>query len=139
MGMMSWVSNCAVQTAWRFRAILCNVEPNECIGPNPFFQLIWLHARYEFMRTVVERFRTRAPIDFHQWFLLCAGLACVCDASLAVGTPVTRRPRHRPRRAVFPHPVPRLYSLSREREVHANTTAARWLLGDTGSAMPSFA
>jgi hypothetical protein len=33
---------------------------------------------------------------------------------LAVGTPVTGRPPHRPGRAVFPHPVPRLYSLSRE-------------------------
>jgi hypothetical protein len=31
-----------------------------------------------------------------------------------VGTPVTRRPLHRPGRAVFPHPVPRLYSLSRK-------------------------
>jgi len=28
----------------------------------------------------------------------------------AVGTPVTRRPPHRPGRAVFPHPVPRLHS-----------------------------
>jgi len=34
--------------------------------------------------------------------------------ALAVGTPVTRRPPHRPGRAVFPHPVPRLYSLSRK-------------------------
>ncbi len=31
----------------------------------------------------------------------------------AVGTPVTRRPPHRPRRAVFPHRVPRLHSLPR--------------------------
>jgi hypothetical protein len=31
----------------------------------------------------------------------------------AVGTPVTRRPPHRPGRAVFPHPVPRLHSLPR--------------------------
>ena len=31
----------------------------------------------------------------------------------AVGTPVTRRPRRNPGRAVFPHPVPRLYSHSR--------------------------
>ena len=34
--------------------------------------------------------------------------------ALAVGTPVTQRPPHRPGRAVFPHPVPRLYSLSRK-------------------------
>jgi len=33
---------------------------------------------------------------------------------LAVGTLVTQRPPHRPGRAVFPHPVPRLYSLSRK-------------------------
>jgi hypothetical protein len=28
-----------------------------------------------------------------------------------VGIPVTRHPPHSPGRAVFPHPVPRLYSL----------------------------
>lgn len=33
-----------------------------------------------------------------------------------VGKPVTRLPRHRPGRAVFPHPVPRLHSLSRRTE-----------------------
>ena len=33
---------------------------------------------------------------------------------LTVGTPVTQRPPHRPGRAVFSHPVPRLYSLSRK-------------------------
>jgi len=32
----------------------------------------------------------------------------------AVGTPVTRRPPHRPRRAGFPHRVPRLYSHTRK-------------------------
>ena len=32
----------------------------------------------------------------------------------AVGTPVTQRPPHSPGRAVFPHPVPRLYSLPRK-------------------------
>ncbi len=37
--------------------------------------------------------------------------------AFGVGTPVTRSPRHRPGRAVFPHPVPRLYSLSREHKV----------------------
>ena len=34
--------------------------------------------------------------------------------TLTVGTPVTQRPPHSPGRAVFPHPVPRLYSLSRK-------------------------
>jgi len=33
---------------------------------------------------------------------------------LAAGTPVSRRPLHSPGRAVFPHPVPRLYSQSRK-------------------------
>ena len=51
-----------------------------------------------------------------------------------VGTPVPRSPRHRPGRAVFPHPVPRSYSLSREREVLRKhqfvLQAAR--LGDAG-------
>jgi|GEM_PF-3129714 len=37
----------------------------------------------------------------------------VTENSLAVGTPVTQRPRHGPGRAVFPHPVLRLYSLAR--------------------------
>jgi hypothetical protein len=38
----------------------------------------------------------------------------VDSKTLAVGTPVTRHPPHRPGRAVFPHPVPRLYSPSRK-------------------------
>jgi hypothetical protein len=33
---------------------------------------------------------------------------------LAVGMPVTQHPPRRPGRAVFPHPVPRLYSLPRK-------------------------
>jgi hypothetical protein len=33
---------------------------------------------------------------------------------LAVGMPVTYHPPHRPGRAVFPHPVPRSYSLPRK-------------------------
>ena len=37
-----------------------------------------------------------------------------CQSSLAVGTPVTRRPLHSPGRAVLPHPVLRSYSLSRK-------------------------
>ena len=36
------------------------------------------------------------------------------EAALAVGTPVTRCPPHRPGRSVFPHPVPRSHSLSRK-------------------------
>jgi hypothetical protein len=36
------------------------------------------------------------------------------EGHLAVGTPVTQHPPPRPGRAVFPHPVPRLYSLSRK-------------------------
>ena len=39
---------------------------------------------------------------------------CVFTKTLAVGTLVTQSPPHRPGRAVFPHPVPRLYSLSRK-------------------------
>jgi len=38
----------------------------------------------------------------------------LCISSLTVGTPVTQRPPHRPGRAVFPHPVSRMYSLSRK-------------------------
>jgi hypothetical protein len=40
---------------------------------------------------------------------------------LALGTPVTWCPPHSPGRAVFPHPVLRLYSLSRELMPYANT------------------
>jgi hypothetical protein len=56
-----------------------------------------------------------------------------------VGTPVTRSPRHRPGRAVFSHPVPRLYSLSRERGSHANTSSRCVLRGvmTRGRATPS--
>jgi len=43
------------------------------------------------------------------------GVQMQLSAISAVGTAVTRRPRHRPGRAVFPHPVPRLYSLPRRR------------------------
>jgi magnesium-transporting ATPase (P-type) len=52
------------------------------------------------------------------------------DLSLSgVGTPVTRSPRHRPGRAVFSHPVPRLHSLSRERGLsckHHGALCAAW-------------
>ena len=34
-----------------------------------------------------------------------------CSYGVVVGMPVTRHPPHSPGRAVFPHPVPRLYSL----------------------------
>ena len=42
-----------------------------------------------------------------------------CNAS-AVGTPVTRRPPHRPGRAVCPHPVPRVDSRPRQAYFQAN-------------------
>jgi len=44
----------------------------------------------------------------------CCGCSSCDTDPLAVGTPVTQRPPHSPGRAVFPHPVPRLYSLSRK-------------------------
>lgn len=44
------------------------------------------------------------------------------DDGSGVGTPVTRSPRHRPGRAVFPHPVPRSYSHSRGRSQLPVTT-----------------
>ena len=51
--------------------------------------------------------------------LLFTVLTVVCSffqekENLTVGTPVTQRPPHSPGRAVFPHPVLRLYSLSRK-------------------------
>jgi len=50
--------------------------------------------------------------------VLCCGLSHRLHPQYAsaVGTPVTRRPPHSPRRAVFPHRVPRLYSLARKTE-----------------------
>lgn len=36
------------------------------------------------------------------------------NAGVAVGTPVTRRPLHRSRRAVFPHRAPQSYSLAQK-------------------------
>nr|VFK11718.1 MAG: hypothetical protein BECKLPF1236A_GA0070988_1006015 [Candidatus Kentron sp. LPFa]VFK27934.1 MAG: hypothetical protein BECKLPF1236C_GA0070990_100554 [Candidatus Kentron sp. LPFa] len=55
------------------------------------------------------------------------GTVLIC---LAVGTPVTERPPHKPGRAVFPHPVPRSYSLSRKCDcpVHTPRIAASALL-----------
>ncbi len=44
---------------------------------------------------------------------------------LTVGRPVTQRPPHRPGRAVFLHPVPRLYSLPRKTLVYANIRCCR--------------
>jgi len=41
-------------------------------------------------------------------------LRCEDRPPSTVGTPVTRRPPYRPRRAVFPHRVPRSYSLPRK-------------------------
>jgi len=43
------------------------------------------------------------------------------QASLAVGAPVTRCPLHSPGRAVFPHPVPRLYSRRARQHPQADT------------------
>jgi len=40
---------------------------------------------------------------------------------LGVGTPVTGRPRHRPGRAVFPHPVPRSYSHRARQDFQTDT------------------
>ena len=45
---------------------------------------------------------------------ICLFIALALCDYLTVGTPVTWRPPHSPGRAVFPHPVPRLYSLSRK-------------------------
>ena len=41
-------------------------------------------------------------------------------AHIAVGTPVTRRPPHRSRRAVFPHRAPQIYSLPQSVQTSAN-------------------
>ena len=49
---------------------------------------------------------------------------------LAVGTPVTQRPPHRPGRAVFPHPVPRLYSLARRAKSSCKYPVLSLRLGD---------
>jgi hypothetical protein len=43
---------------------------------------------------------------------IATAIAIMGVSSLAVGTPVTRRPLHSPGRAAFPHPVLRLHSLS---------------------------
>jgi hypothetical protein len=54
----------------------------------------------------------------------------------AVRTPVTRRPPHSPGRAVFPHPVPRLYALPRRAEplpVHALMAIPRREVGSYAS------
>ena len=56
-------------------------------------------------------------LAFQVW-LCFSGSGCYfrpyIQENLTVGTPVTQRPPHSPGRAVFPHPVLRLYSLSRK-------------------------
>ncbi len=51
----------------------------------------------------------------------------------AVGMPVTRHPPHSPGRAVFPHPVPRSYSLPRRTELSSVSSAT-----DFGYARPCY-
>ena len=41
-------------------------------------------------------------------------IAVVESWYVVVGMPVTQHPPHSPGRAVFPHPVPRLYSFPRQ-------------------------
>ena len=57
--------------------------------------------------------------------------------TLAVGTPVTQCPPHSPGRADFPHPVPRLYSLSRRTMPYANTRCCRCCSVIRGVATPT--
>src|SRR3990170_4605563 len=51
----------------------------------------------------------------------------------AVGTALTGGPPHRPRRAVFPHRVPRLYSLPRYKASRSCDHSPTADLGDAGS------
>src|SRR5215475_9571709 len=48
-----------------------------------------------------------------------------------VGMPVTRHPPYSPGRAVFPHPVPRLYSLPRCKAIPSGKHSPTWNLRDT--------
>jgi len=52
------------------------------------------------------------------------------EQPLTVGTPVARGPPHRPGRAVFPHPVPRLYSFSRRAKSSCKYPMRSLRLGD---------
>ena len=57
----------------------------------------------------------RTSLSVDQRLGLGSGHAmCLILIAAAVGMPVTRHPPHRPGREVFPHPVPRLYSLPRK-------------------------
>jgi hypothetical protein len=91
-----------VQDRVQGRDIAGRVEGDVTIINHPDVRrmLLWMKAAVDGMRSMVY---TTAF-----WEDLAKGLP------LAVGTPVTQRPPHSPGRAVFPHPVLRLYSLSRK-------------------------
>src|SRR5215468_10392433 len=59
-----------------------------------------------------------------------ADLLLSMEAS-TVGMPVTRHPPCSPGRAVFPHPVPRLYSLPRCKAKPSGNHSPTWNLRDT--------
>src|SRR5215475_9466431 len=61
----------------------------------------------------------------------CDPLALVELEASTVGMPVTRHPPCRPGRAVFPHPVPRLYSRPRCKAEPSSTHSPAWNLRDT--------
>src|SRR5712671_4701080 len=60
----------------------------------------------------------------------CASSVFAVDVS-TVGMPVTRHPPYSPGRAVFPHPVLRLYSLPRCKAEPSSTHAPTWNLRNT--------
>src|SRR5438132_4458727 len=64
--------------------------------------------------------RSRQPV-----FLLCFG------ATSTVGMPVARHPPYSPGRAVFPHPVLRLYSLPRCKAGPSSNHSPTWNLRNT--------
>jgi transposase len=72
-----------------------------------------MRSKIEPMKKMAKTLRNHHPLLMN-WFKAKGELSSgVVEGFLTVGTPVTGRPPHRPGRAVFPHPVPRLYSLSR--------------------------
>src|SRR2546426_10211717 len=60
-------------------------------------------------------------------------IGCLAEKLIAVGPPVTQRPPHRSRRAVFPHRALQPYSLPHSRSGHRGCLSPLWMPNDPWS------
>ena len=72
--------------------------------------LIWATARQD-VTPNLHLISISSDSQTGQFLFMSNSLILCIQPAVVVGMPVTRHPPHSPGRAVFPHPVPRLYSL----------------------------